>query len=231
LPLLVGRSIKSGTGNQSGTRNQKSPATFYSLPCLYEKTILLDQLLRNIHEDLIARCKAGDQQAHFQVYKLYSKAMYNTAWRMVGDEAEAQDVLQEAFTSAFRNLDYYRGDASFGSWLKRIVINKALNIIQKRRFDRLPEDENWDVAEEEDATEYADSLTVDRVKKGIAELPDGYRMVLSLYLLEGYDHQEIGEILQITESTSKSQLNRAKAKLREWLVKNEKQKISKDGVV
>ena len=191
----------------------------------------MEQLLKNIHEDLIARCRTGDQQAHFQVYKLYSKAMYNTAWRIVGDEAEAQDVLQEAFTSAFRHLDYYRGDASFGSWLKRIVINKALNAIQKRKFERMPEDENWDVAEDDAPGDYTDSLTVERVKNGIGELPDGYRMVLSLYLMEGYDHQEIGEILNISESTSKSQLNRAKARLRDWLAKNEKKPISKDGVV
>jgi RNA polymerase sigma-70 factor (ECF subfamily) len=191
----------------------------------------LDPLLRNIHEDLIARCKAGDQQAHFQVYKLYSKAMYNTAWRVVGNEAEAQDVLQEAFTSAFRHLEYYRGDASFGSWLKRIVVNKALNVIQKRRFERMPEDEDWDVAEEEVPADYADSLTVDRVKRGIGELPDGYRAVLSLYLLEGYDHQEISEIMNISESTSKSQLNRAKARLRDWLAQNTNKPVPKDGVV
>lgn len=191
----------------------------------------MDQLLRNIHDDLISRCRAGDQQAHFQVYKLYSKAMYNTAWRIVGDEAEAQDVLQEAFTSAFRHLDYYRGDASFGSWLKRIVINKALNALQKRKLERLPEEEGWDFSEDVAAEEYADSLTVERVKKGIGELPDGYRMVLSLYLLEGYDHQEISEILNITESTSKSQLNRAKARLRDWLTQNENKAISKRGVV
>ena len=171
----------------------------------------------NMHHDLIARCRHGDQQAHFQLYKLYSKAMYNVGYRITGSEEEAQDVLQEAFTSAFRNLDYYRGDAAFGAWLKRIVINKALTALQKRKYDRIPEDENWDVAEEEGAEPYSDNLTVERVKKGIQQLPDGYRAVLSLYLLEGYDHQEIAEIMKISESTSKSQLNRAKSKLRELL--------------
>jgi RNA polymerase sigma factor (sigma-70 family) len=171
----------------------------------------------NMHQELIARCKQGDQQAHFQLYKLYSKAMYNVGYRITGSEEEAQDVLQEAFTSAFRNLDYYRGDAAFGAWLKRIVINKALTALQKRKFDRIPEDENWDVAEESIPDETADALTVERVKKGIQQLPDGYRAVLSLYLLEGYDHQEIADIMNISESTSKSQLNRAKNKLRELL--------------
>jgi RNA polymerase sigma factor (sigma-70 family) len=171
----------------------------------------------NMHHELIARCRQGDQQAHFQLYKLYSKAMYNVGYRITGSEEEAQDVLQEAFTSAFRNLDYYRGDAAFGAWLKRIVINKALTALQKRKYDRIPDDETWDVAEDPAPEDYADRLTVERVKNGIQQLPDGYRAVLSLYLLEGYDHQEIAEIMKISESTSKSQLNRAKSKLRELL--------------
>jgi RNA polymerase sigma factor (sigma-70 family) len=171
----------------------------------------------NMHQDLIVRCKSGDQQAHFQLYKLYAKAMYNVGYRITGSEEEAQDVLQEAFISAFKNLDFYRGDAAFGAWLKRIVVNKALTALQKRKYDRLPQDEHWDVAEEIVPEDYGDPLTVERVKRGIHELPDGYRAVISLYLLEGYDHQEIAEIMSISESTSKSQLNRAKSKLRELL--------------
>lgn len=177
----------------------------------------MEQLVRNIHEDLIAQCKQGSEAAHFQLYRLYSKAMYNTAYRITGNEDDAKDVLQEAFISAFRHLDYYRGDSTFGAWLKRIVINKSITILQKKKFDPIPENENWDVAEEEDNTPYMEGLSVERVKRCINQLPDGYRTVLSLYLLEGYDHQEIGEIMNITESTSKSQLNRAKAKLRELL--------------
>ena len=145
--------------------------------------------------------------------------MYNVAYRIVGGEDDAQDALQEAFISAFRNLESYRGDAAFGAWLKRIVVNKAINIVKKRKHELIPDDEQWDVAEEEEIVEYREALSVDRVKKAIEQLPDGYRSVLSLYLLEGYDHQEIAEILGITESTSKSQLNRAKAKLKELLEK------------
>lgn len=169
-----------------------------------------------MHHELIDLCRRGDQHAHFRLYKLYAKAMYNVAFRIAGSEDEAQDVLQDAFTSAFRNLDYYRGEASFGSWLKRIVINKALSALQKRKHDRMPEDERWDVADEI-PDETGNELTVERVRSAIIALPDGYRAVLSLYLLEGYDHQEIAEIMNISESTSKSQLNRAKNKLREML--------------
>lgn len=144
--------------------------------------------------------------------------MYNVGFRITGNEADAEDVLQESFMSAFKNLDSYRGDASFGSWIKKIVINKAINTLKKRKMELWPDDKNFDVPTEESEGEYMPELSVDRVKVAIQELPDGYRSVLSLYLLEGYDHQEIGEIMGITESTSKSQLNRAKSKLKELLM-------------
>ena len=177
----------------------------------------LEQQALNMHDDLIARCRAGDRAAHYRIYKLYSRSMYNVGYRITGNFQDAEDALQEAFISAFRNLDHYRGDATFGAWLKRIVVNKSINVLKKRRHEAMPGDEGWDVAEEDSGGDYKDNLTVERVKKAIEELPDGYRAVLSLYLLEGYDHQEIAEILGITESTSKSQLNRAKGKLREKL--------------
>jgi RNA polymerase sigma-70 factor (ECF subfamily) len=97
------------------------------------------------------------------------------------------------------------------------VVNKAINVLKKRKLELIPEDESWDVSEPEPETEYREELTVDRVRKAIEQLPQGYTAVLSLYLIEGYDHEEIASILQISESTSKSQLNRAKNKLRELL--------------
>lgn len=165
----------------------------------------------------MARCRAGDQEAHFRLYKLYARSMYNVGYRITRSEEEAEDVLQEAFISAFRNLESYRGESSFGAWLKRIVVNKAINALKRRKMELLPEDEHFDVTEPEPADEGWPGLSVERVRQAIEQLPDGYRSVLSLYLLEGYDHQEIAEIMGITESTSKSQLNRAKNKLREYL--------------
>jgi RNA polymerase sigma factor (sigma-70 family) len=91
----------------------------------------LNEQVLNIHEELIHRCRAGDQEAHFRLYKLYSKAMYNVGYRITGNEEDAEDVLQEAFISAFKNLSNYRGDSSFGSWVKKIVINKAINVFEK----------------------------------------------------------------------------------------------------
>jgi RNA polymerase sigma-70 factor (ECF subfamily) len=146
--------------------------------------------------------------------------MYNVSYRITGREEDAEDALQEAFISAFNNLQSYRADATFGAWLKRIVVNKSINLLKKRKHELISEEEQWDIPEEEVQEEYREELTVDRVKKAIEELPDGYRTVLSLYLLEGYDHQEIAGIMGISESTSKSQLNRAKTKLRDKLTIN-----------
>ncbi len=170
-----------------------------------------------MHDELIARCRAGDRDAYYRLYKLYARSMFNVSFRITGREEDAEDALQEAFISAFRNLDHYRADATFGAWLKRIVVNKSINVLKKRKHEWLPDNESWEVEQEPAAEEYREELTVDRVKKAIAELPDGYRTVLSLYLLEGYDHQEIADIMAISVSTSKSQLNRAKARLREKL--------------
>jgi RNA polymerase sigma factor (sigma-70 family) len=179
----------------------------------------LEQTVQNIHHDLIERCRAGEREAFYKVYKLYSKAMYNVSFRIIGREDEAEDILQESFISAFRNLHGYRGDSSFGAWLKKIVVNKAINVLNKRKMEALPDHEGWDIAEEEAPVEYGSGLSVESVRLAIEQLPDGYRSVLSLYLLEGYDHQEIAEIMNISESTSKSQLNRAKSKLRDILEK------------
>ena len=168
----------------------------------------------NIHADLILRCRDNDRAAQFEIYKLYNKAMFNTALRITSDAISAEDVLQDAFVSAFQHLSSYREDASFGAWLKRIVINKALNHVQKVKKDlMLAEDLKEDAIEYE--SEVSDPVyNVDQIKRAMQELPSGFRTVLTLYLFEGYDHKEISEILGITESTSKSQYKRAKDKLK-----------------
>lgn len=141
--------------------------------------------------------------------------MFNTALRITGEHADAEDVLQDAFVSAFQNLASYRADAAFGAWLKRIVINKALNHVQKSKRDLMIVDESE--AEMEPAT-WSDQpepqYSVESIKSGMSMLPSGFRTVLSLYLFEGYDHKEISQILKISESTSKTQYKRAKDKLR-----------------
>jgi RNA polymerase sigma factor (sigma-70 family) len=170
---------------------------------------------KDVNSHVIEKCREGDNRAQYELYKLYSKAMFNVSMRITNDYTEAEDVLQEAFINAFKNLHTYKSEASFGSWLKRIVINASINAIRKRRAELVPMDDRT-VAEVPDEQYEDDSeWQVEKVRKAIQKLPDGYRVVLSLYLLEGYDHAEIGEVMGISESTSKSQYSRAKKKLLE----------------
>lgn len=142
--------------------------------------------------------------------------MYNICYRITNDRDEAEDVLQEAFLSAFRNLNSFKGQSSFGAWLKRIVVNAAINNIRKNRliFTQL---ENHEVEQPLEMNDNEIILEIDRIKEALQQLPDGFRTVLSLYLFEGYDHREIATILGVSESTSKSQYNRAKKRLKEIL--------------
>ncbi len=182
----------------------------------------MGQKVKDIQQYLIDRSKLGDASAQRELYKLYVKNMYNTALRMLAHSAEAEDVIQESFLEAFTKLNDYRGESSFGSWLKRIVVNKCISQIRKRRIDFVDEQE-LDVLNTNDELDFNsddESQLIELIKKGINELAEGYRIVLSLYLLEGYDHVEISEILKISESTSKTQYLRAKNKLKEWLVKH-----------
>jgi RNA polymerase sigma factor (sigma-70 family) len=173
----------------------------------------------DINAPLVERCRLGDRRAQAEIYKRYAKAMFNASVRITGDYAEAEDVLQESFLSAFRELHSYKGDSSFGSWLKRIVINKSINCLRNRRLQLVPLAEQHDapIADEADGEFDSEQLSwrADVVRRCVQELPDGYRVVLILYLLEGYDHAEIAGILNITESTSKSQYSRARKKLLE----------------
>lgn len=185
---------------------------------------MIEQKGFNIHQDLIDRCINNDKLAQSELYRLYYRAMYNTCYRMLNDRVEAEDVMQEAFLAAFLKMKSYRGEMSFGSWLKRIVINKTIDVLRSRkvRFDELnekisiPDETDWnDLEKKEDEIKW-----VAKIREAVSKLPDGFRVVLSLALFEGYDHEEIAMILKITESTSRSQLARAKKKLIEYLNSN-----------
>jgi len=178
----------------------------------------------NIHQELIERCRKNDQKAQLEIYKLYYKPMYNTSLRILNHQAEAEDVMQESFLAAFTKISTYRGEMSFGSWLKRIVINKSIDVLRARkiRFEELNEKVVNHSATQEQELDFSgdDVQKVVRIKDAVRKLPDGFRMVLSLALFEGYDHEEIAMILKISESTSRSQLARAKKKLLDYLKTN-----------
>ncbi len=174
---------------------------------------------QNIHQDVIEKCRRGDTKAQFELYKLYYKPMYNICLRMVGNTIEAEDVMQEAFLKAFTKIDTYEGKVSFGAWLKKIVINRSLDQLKKRKAKFVELSEK--IPDEERGSLNISEINVDRLKKAIQQLPDGYRVVLSLYLLEGFDHEEIAQILDISNSSSRTQYLRAKQKLRQMVQKEE----------
>ncbi len=149
--------------------------------------------------------------------------MYSVCLRMVKNEADAEDLLQNSFIDVFTKLDTFRYQSSIGAWIKRIVVNNSINFLKRNRvyFENLETQylEPANTHQDDEVPETA--LSVELVKRAMMQLPDGYRVVFSLYLLEGYDHKEIAKILGITEATSKSQYSRAKKKMRELLESNE----------
>ncbi|WP_108868257.1 RNA polymerase sigma factor [Aquimarina aquimarini] len=164
------------------------------------------------HKDLVEKSKSGDRNSQYRLYELYVDAMYNISMRMLGIKEDAEDIVQDSFVEAFKNLTSFRYESTFGSWLKRIVINKSINYLKLKKIPVTPLDQHeYHIGEE--VSEPVKSNDINKVKNAIKILPDGYRQIISLYLIEGYDHIEIAEILGITVSTSKSQYHRAKKKL------------------
>ena len=181
----------------------------------------MNQQIYDIHRKLVEDCKAGNRKAYSELYNSYAKAMYNICYRMMNDAEEARDMLQEGFVDAFRRLESFRFESTFGAWLKKIMVNKCINTLEKRRITWEEEevsDSYADTADEDKVDEEQLQLSVERVKKAMNRLPEGARVIFSLYLLEGYDHTEISEILHISESTSKTQFMRARQMVKEILL-------------
>ena len=166
---------------------------------------------------LVENSKNGDVKSQYQLYNQYAKAMFNVCYRMMSNREEAEDMLQESFTEAFKKLNTFRYESTFGAWLKRIVVNKCINEIKRKKADlNFFEDMNqFKIHTSED--DNLPVLNVNMIKSAMELLPNGSRMIFSLYLLEGYDHREISQILNISESNSKTQYMRAKIKIRELL--------------
>ncbi|OAD45160.1 RNA polymerase sigma factor [Polaribacter atrinae] len=167
---------------------------------------------------LIKRCKKLDKNAQLDLYKAYYQAMYNTAYRILKDSFEAEDIMQEAFLTIFTKMDSYKGEVTFGAWLKRIVINKSLTQLKKNnryqevKMEVIPDDE---VAEE--LIDYA-NLKAKSVLSCLQNLKENYRLVLTLHLIEGYDYEEIAQILDYTNENVRTTVSRAKKKLKQVLL-------------
>ena len=172
----------------------------------------LEANVRFTHQALVEQSREGNRTAQYQLYGLYVDAMFNVAMRLLTIREDAEDIIQESFVEAFKKLDSFRFESTFGAWLKRIVINKSINHLKARRllFSSM---ENEEELLDDDKEAEPDPFEIDKIKIGLSQLPEGYRQIITLYLIEGYDHVEIGEIMGITTSTSKSQYHRAKKKL------------------
>ena len=174
----------------------------------------------DIMQMLVERSRKGDQQSMYRLYKMYVQAMYNVCIRIVANRLDAEDVMQESFASAFCNLASYKGEATFGAWLKRIVINKSINHVKKQKiwFD---DAENLQEMEDEydSDDDVFTKISSEMIHETIKTLPEKAKVVFSLYLLEGYQHKDIARMLDISESTSKSQYQRARKLLKERLLR------------
>ncbi len=168
--------------------------------------------IRFTHSALVEKCKTGHSSSQYELYGLYVDAMYNVGMRMLGNKEDAEDIVQDSFVAAFKNLDGFSYESTFGAWLKRIVINKSINYLKKKEIPVVPIAAHEFHLKDDTEVETA-AVDIKKVKEGINKLPAGYRQIINLYLIEGYDHVEIGEVLGISTSTSKSQYHRAKKKL------------------
>lgn len=176
-------------------------------------------IIMDPERELVDKCLANDPYAQELLYRRYAAKMYGICLRYVRHRDEASDVLQDGFIRVFTNLKHYRGDGSFEGWIRRIIVNTAINYYKantKYSRDLSVDEVSLNSNIDNDALS---RLTTEELMKVVQELPDGFRMVFNLFVIEGYDHKEIGQMLGISENTSKSQLHRAKAALQKKLLK------------
>lgn len=173
---------------------------------------------KQLHHSIIEACKKNNAKAQMQLYNLYCNAMIVVANRYVKDPYLAEDIMQDAFIKCFKKIDTYKGEVSFGAWLKKIVIHQSIDTLKRKKlalttineeaYTQIEETENWEVDT---------SVLAETVVGIIQTLKEKYRIVLSLFLLEGYDHQEIAQVLGITENVSRTHLLRGKRLVKEQL--------------
>jgi len=167
--------------------------------------------------NLVEQCKANDRKAQMQLYKQYCEGMFCVAMRYVQNSDDAEDVIQESFINAFQRIHQFKGEVTFGAWLKRIVINKSIDFLKAKKQRLVALDENYLQLAEDDDWTVENDITIDQVKLAIDQLPEKYRYVVMMFLIEGFDHREISQVLKLTETTSRTRLLRGKSYLKELL--------------
>jgi len=172
---------------------------------------------------LIARAQRGDEEAFEALFETHKRRVYSLCLRMLGNPTEAEDLTQEAFLQLFRKIATFRGESAFSTWLHRLAVNVVLMHLRKKGLNQISLDETENSQGDPIKRDYGDDDrrlvgSIDRIglKRAIAELPPGYRTVFILHDVEGYEHNEIAEIMNCSIGNSKSQLHKARLKLREW---------------
>ena len=171
---------------------------------------------------LLQQCKQGNQKAMFTVYNQYSKTMFNVAFRIVGKNDLAEEIIQDCFLKAFKKLDDFSGDVTFGAWLKKIVVNKSITELNKSKKVIIePIDENYDFVEiPENEIEFS-SIKAEKALQMLQELKTNYKIILTLFFIEGYDLEEITTILNISYENARTMMSRAKQSLRNKMTSDE----------
>ncbi len=183
--------------------------------------------LRKFQTLLIEQCKSNDRRAQMQLYEQYCDGMFAVVMRFLRNNDDAEDVLQESFIKAFQKIDQFKGDVTFGAWLKRIVVHSCIDFLKTKRHEFIPLEENLIQLEDDVDWEVESSISIEEVRLAILNISEKYRFVLLLFLIEGYDHAEISEILNIPETTCRTQLMRGKTILKDKLLKNKGRKYEK----
>lgn len=167
--------------------------------------------------DIVEKCKANDRSAQLKLYRQYCDGMYCVAMRFLKNADDAEDVLQEAFVKAFQKIHQFKGEVSFGAWLKRIVVNKCIDFLKSKKEQTIALDESYMSPVEHDDWTIEEGIGMDDVKEAIVQLSEKYRYVVMMYLVEGFDHKEISQVLEITETACRTRLLRGKGQLKELL--------------
>lgn len=170
-----------------------------------------------LNDKIVSGCKENNSKAQMKLYDMYCDAMFNVANRFMKNKPEAEDMMQEAFIKVFKNIQKFKGEVSIGAWIKRIVINQCIDHLKRNKVELVSiEDKDIQIADE-GSWIVEDKVKASVVTQMINSLPEKYKVILNLYLIEGYDHQEIAQVLNITEVNSRSQLMRGKTKLKSQL--------------
>jgi RNA polymerase sigma-70 factor (ECF subfamily) len=181
----------------------------------------------NDDENIVVQCIKGNRKAQMQLYKMFYKKVYNSCFRILRDRREAEDAMQESFIKAFSNLDKYKTAISFEAWILRIAINTAIDSLRKNKMEFVDYNETVlsgkiDGSDEEDEEKKLVMEKAEQIREAIGQLPNAARLIITLYLIEGYDHEEIAEILKIQPGNVRIQYMRAKQKLIEIIKQNKK---------